>query len=85
MTTKHPFEPFPDTDAECFIQWKGTEVCIDVWCKCGEDCHFDGDFAYHLQCPKCNTIYELGTQVKMKETTAPKAQVKMMELQTDQL
>jgi hypothetical protein len=46
-----------------FIQWKGTNVCLDFWCECGTDGHYDGDFAYHLKCPACGQVYEMGTQV----------------------
>lgn len=24
-----------------FIQWKGTDVCMDVYCKCGYHSHID--------------------------------------------
>jgi hypothetical protein len=53
----------PGTDASMFIQWKGTDICIDFHCQCGALGHFDGGFAYALRCPNCNSIYELGTQV----------------------
>jgi hypothetical protein len=42
-----------------FIQWKGTDVCMDFHCACGEHCHFDGDFAYAVQCPHCATVWEM--------------------------
>ena len=42
-----------------FIQWKGTDVCMDFHCECGAHCHFDGDFAYAVKCPHCNTIWEM--------------------------
>lgn len=42
-----------------FIQWKGTDVCMDFQCDCGENCHFDGDFAYTVQCPRCLTVWEM--------------------------
>jgi hypothetical protein len=60
----HPFEPFPGTDAETFIQWKGTEVCMDLHCPCGTHSHIDADFAYRVRCAGCGDVYELGTQVK---------------------
>lgn len=41
-----------------WIQWKGTDVCIDLNCKCGNLAHFDGDFMYFIQCPYCDRIYE---------------------------
>ncbi len=56
----HPFEPFPGTDAEMFIQWKGTDVCLDFYCPCGAHGHFDGDFAYNVRCPNCGSAFRDG-------------------------
>lgn len=38
-------EDTPDR-AHAFIQWKGTDVCMDFHCECGVHMHFDGDFAF---------------------------------------
>jgi hypothetical protein len=48
-----------------FIQWKGTDVCLDFHCRCGRHGHFDGYFAYRLRC-SCGLIYEMGTQVMVR-------------------
>jgi hypothetical protein len=40
-----------------WIQWKGTDVCMDVHCKCGEHFHIDGFFAYSVKCPSCGHIW----------------------------
>lgn len=58
------FEQHPGTDAKTFLQWKGTDVCIDVRCTCGAEGHLDGDFAYFVECPACGAVYEMGTAVK---------------------
>ena len=50
-----------------FIQWKGTDVCIDLQCKCGESHHFDGFFLYHWKCGKCGTIYKMADKIEMTE------------------
>ena len=42
-----------------FIQWKGTDVCMDFSCECGANCHFDGYFAYTVKCPHCSTVWEM--------------------------
>lgn len=68
-------DQFPGSDADVHIQWKGTEVCIDFHCPCWPDshkyaAHYDGFFAYYLQCPNCNAIYEMGTQVKARRLGA---------------
>lgn len=59
-------QPLTDTDAKTFIQWKGTDVCIDFYCDCGRHTHFDGYFAYSVRCP-CGQIYELGTRVRVRK------------------
>lgn len=40
-----------------WIQWKGTDVCMDMYCKCGCHSHIDADFSYHVKCPECGTVY----------------------------
>jgi transcription initiation factor IIE alpha subunit len=51
-----------------FIQWKGTDVCIDIYCpSCKHHSHYDGWFLYYFKCPKCGTMYEMGTEVSMTE------------------
>lgn len=47
-------------EPHAFIQWKGTDVCMDFTCECGAaDLHFDGYFAYVVQCPNCLTEWEM--------------------------
>lgn len=52
-----------------FIQWKNTDVCMDFKCKCGLQGHLDCDFAYYIQCPKCNTIYKTPSDIEFTEAT----------------
>jgi len=54
-------EPLPHT----FIQWKGTDLCMDLYCKCGGGAHIDGFFQYRVQCEDCGQCYELGTSVTL--------------------
>ena len=62
-----PFARPEGSDApDMFIQWKGTDVCLDFECQCGANGHFDGMFAYYLRCPECGAIYRMGTQVIAK-------------------
>ena len=42
-----------------FIQYKGTDICMDFYCECGAHCHFDGYFAYTVKCPHCQAIWEM--------------------------
>ena len=48
-----------------WIQWKGTDVCMDVYCSCGHHGHFDGEFFYYYECPECHTKYAVGQIVKL--------------------
>lgn len=52
-----------------FIQWKGTDLCMDFHCKCGAQCHFDGYFAYVVQCRHCGTKWEMPAFVKPREVS----------------
>lgn len=54
---------------DTFIQWKGTAVCMDVYCKCGYHGHVDGDFCYEVECPKCKQQYRVGSEVKLEPIT----------------
>lgn len=47
------------TTPNIYIQWKGTDVCMDFHCECGAICHFDGTFAYTVKCPHCNVVWEM--------------------------
>lgn len=60
---KSPIQDFPHG----WIQWKGTDVCIDLHCKCGEHFHYDGDFLYSVKCPKCKTCYALDGHIELIE------------------
>jgi len=63
----------PATDAGGWIQWKGTDVCIDITCECGANGHIDGDFAYQVDCPYCGRKYLLGSNIKLIELTKAEA------------
>ena len=60
---KKPLEEFPSLTKKYYapngwIQWKGTAVCMDVYCLCGTHSHMDGEFTYHIKCHKCGQVYE---------------------------
>ncbi len=54
-----------------FLQWKGTDVCLDFYCPCGADTHYDGYGAATVRCPACDTVYELAIRLNARKTTDP--------------
>ena len=56
-----------------WLQWKGTDVCCDVHCDCGEMSHFDGDFFYFFRCPNCGKYWEVGTHVAIYPVSEERA------------
>lgn len=50
-----------------FIQWKGTDVCMDVNCSCGELSHVDGMFMYKVCCPACGRVYKCDDTIRLIE------------------
>lgn len=53
-----------------YVQWKGTDVCMDFHCECGAFCHFDGDFAYVVQCPHCLQKWEMPSTLYPRKPTS---------------
>lgn len=56
-------------DPHGWIQWKGTNVCMDVHCACGAHVHVDAEFCYHVKCPHCERVYAVGAYVRLVELT----------------
>lgn len=48
-----------------WIQWKGTNVCMDIHCECGHHSHIDADFAYYVKCPACQKVYMVNGHVEL--------------------
>jgi len=46
-----------EDEARACVQWKGTDVCMDLQCECGAHSHIDSYFAYHVKCPVCGKVY----------------------------
>lgn len=59
----------PDDGPHGWIQWKGTDVCIDLHCSCGDHAHIDGWFFYRYECRNCHKKYAVGCNVKLIEMT----------------
>ena len=50
------------------LQWKGTfEVCVDIFCDCGEASHYDGDSFYCVKCPYCGKVYYCSPYIELVE------------------
>jgi hypothetical protein len=56
-----------------WIQWKGTDVCVDIRCVCGSTAHIDASFFYHWACLECGRKYALSAYVAMIELTPEQA------------
>ena len=63
-----------------WVQWKGTNVCMDIWCVCGEPGHVDASFAYNVKCPKCGRVYVCNGHIELIELDEPGECVVVMEL-----
>lgn len=63
-------DPTPD-HPHGWIQWKGTDVCMDLHCKCGWHGHIDTDFFYYWKCSQCGTVYSCSGYVRMIELDEP--------------
>ena len=59
-----------DAVPSVFIQWKGTDVCMDFYCDCGAHGHFDGDFAYAVKCQHCSQVWEMPCQIYPRKASA---------------
>lgn len=59
------------SEPNVFIQYKGTDLCADIWCECGVHLHVDDYFAYAVRCWSCKSIWELPqlvTAVKVEKS-----------------
>lgn len=55
-------------DSHGIIELYKTNLCMDVYCKvCGTNSHIDGDSVLFLQCPECETVYELSGYIELIE------------------
>ncbi len=63
----------PEGAAHGWVQWKGTDVCVDLHCACGYHGHYDGYFLYFYECPICKAKYALGQNIKLIPLTDEQA------------
>ena len=50
-----------------YVQWKGTDACLDLKCTCGALTHLDGERAYVIKCVKCGRVFWVQPYVLMTE------------------
>ena len=50
-----------------WIQWKNTNVSMDIRCKCGHVANIQASFAYYVKCPNCNTVYMCNGHIQLIE------------------
>lgn len=58
-----------DDKPHCWIQWKGTNVCMDMYCVCGYHSHIHASFAYTVQCPECKRVFSPNAYIELIELT----------------
>lgn len=56
-----------------WIQWKGTQVCMDIRCPCGKLGHVDDEFAYWIRCSDCGRTYWVNPHVELVPLTDEEA------------
>jgi len=52
-----------------WVQWKGTNVCMDVQCICGHLGHVDDDFTYYYKCHACQRMFAVDPHVRLLEVS----------------
>ena len=51
------------------IQWKGTDVCMDIYCDCGQQYHIDDSFVYFVKCPYCGSVFMCNPHIELVKLT----------------
>lgn len=69
----NPLYDLSDGAPSAFIQWKGTDVCLDFACECGWEGHLDGDFVYAIKCGGCGREWQMPTTVPLRPNQHPSA------------
>ena len=50
-----------------FVQYKNTSICLDFYCRCGQEGHYDGYFANELKCGACGTVFAMPFNIDLEE------------------
>lgn len=54
-------------EPHALIQWKGSEICMDVRCECGAFGHLDASHTYYVRCAHCGRTYKVNPHVQLVE------------------
>lgn len=52
-----------------WIQYKGTDICVDLHCVCGTHGHYDGYQMYQVACVDCGRHYAVDMNIMLVELT----------------
>ena len=63
----HPARKAVAAGPHGWVQWKGTDVCMDLHCICGAHGHVDADFVYTVKCHHCGRVYDVAGDVLLVE------------------
>jgi hypothetical protein len=66
-----------------WIQWKGTNACIDLYCPCGLQDHMDLDFLYYVKCTGCGQVYSVSPDIKLIPDDSEEAKGRALEMRED--
>lgn len=53
------------SEPSLWIQWSGSNVCVDFYCSCGAMPHIDAKFRDYLRCIECNAFYYVNPHVEI--------------------
>jgi hypothetical protein len=67
MKAAFPSLKITHSEPHGWVQWKGTEVCMDVHCQCGSHTHIDGLSVYHIKCKACGRVFECDGNIALHE------------------
>ena len=65
-----------DAGPHGWVQWKGTNVCMDLHCACGAHGHIDYGFAYTVKCTICGRVYDVAGSVVLVEVPKDEAETR---------
>ena len=65
QSDRFPSSKIQHNPPSAWIQWQGTQVCMDIQCACGRMSHVDAEFCFHVKCPSCGATYECDPHITL--------------------